>query len=95
MRNMAANLNKFIAVLAIASITLIGCNIAAAFSNYDVEWVSSNSKTGVHVLSITIEDCKTLFKIKTEDIESLERDKDALKKLVAVAIKRWSKGCKN
>jgi hypothetical protein len=72
---------------------LLNLNQAGAFT-YDVDWPSSDPKTGIHTLAITINGCETLFKVKTEDLESFKDNKQAMREMISIAISKAKSGCK-
>jgi CO dehydrogenase/acetyl-CoA synthase delta subunit len=71
-------------------ILLVSTNAHAM--DYDVEWPRSNSKE--HVLLITIDNCKTEFKVKTEDLDKFANSHEALKQAVDLAMEHTNNGCK-
>jgi len=86
-------LNKLI-ICYLITVATLSCSVAAAASTYYVEWPRTDLKAGLHILAITIDDCETLFKIKTEDLEAFKNDDEALRQTVQTAIRRARTGCK-
>lgn len=66
---------------------------ADAFSEYEVDWPSSNN--GVHTLRITIDKCTTYFHIKDKDFQKFTENNEAVSDALKKAIERSSSGCKN
>ena len=65
---------------------------ADAFSDYDVDWTSNNSKESI--LRITIDNCTTKFTVKNEDLERFTTNSEALADAIKKSIERASSGCK-
>lgn len=59
--------------------------------DYDVSWISLNSKESI--LVITIDNCKTKITVKNQDLEAFQKDNVSLMKAVKEAIKRSNNGC--
>lgn len=68
---------------------------AEAFSEYDVEWPTSDGKKQTSTIVITIDGCRTLITMKNSDIEAFSKSKSILKEATATAIKRAKNGCKD
>ena len=60
---------------------------------YSVEWPPSDNPHYL-TLAVTIEDCKTLFKIEPKQLDSFSKSDSALDELVRRSIKRFKEGCK-
>jgi hypothetical protein len=78
-------------VLAFLLATMPKC--ANAFSDYDVDWTSNNSKESI--LRITIDNCTTKFTVKNEDLDKFTKNREALTSAIKKAIERSNSGCKN
>lgn len=76
-------------------LVLVTCSFkkAEAFTDYDVEWPTSDGKKQTSTLVITIDGCKTAITMKNTDIETFSSNKKNLDEAVAVAIKRAANGC--
>lgn len=77
-------------------LVLVTCSFkkAEAFTDYDVDWPTSDGRKQTSTLVITIDGCETKFTMKNSDIERFRNDKDNLKAAVRIAIQNTETGCK-
>lgn len=58
-----------------------------------VEWISSKDPK-YDLLVVTINECKTTFKVRKDNINLFEKDENAQEQLTKLAIERSFTGCK-
>lgn len=61
--------------------------------SYDVEWSSSDKKRGVHVLTVTVNDCKTYFNVSSDVLKVLPEKDELIRKVASIAVSRYYSGC--
>lgn len=66
--------------------------VAATAFDYDVDMPTSPDPK-VQLIRVTVDDCKTLFKVKKEDFDKFATNSSAVTQLVKKAIERSSSGC--
>lgn len=83
--------------LYVVALALTTClfNNAEAFTDYDVEWSTSDGKKQTSTLTITIDNCETKITMKNSDIEAFKNNFSIMNDVVASAIRRAKNGCKN
>lgn len=82
---------KTLIIYAVAILLAMWPFRAAAFDDYDVNWVSNNSKESI--LIITIDGCDTKITVKNQDLEAFRKNASALTDAVKKAIERANNKC--
>jgi hypothetical protein len=76
----------------IATIIILTPNCSKA-STYDVDVDWPTSKGNVHSLRVSINGCDTIFLLKTNELEKLNNDNNALDKVIKTSIDHYKTGC--